>query len=153
MRNLGVAREEPRDLHQLPLGDRQLPGGCRRIDVAEPYELQIGFDALREGRGGPDRILRSAAQADILRDGQRGNDAELLGDIGDAGLQGLGWAAQTSWSAVDLDLASVRMLEAGENLHERALACAVLPEQRHDLAAPKSEFHALQRRNGSVAFR
>jgi hypothetical protein len=45
------------------------------------------------------------------------------------------------------------MLEAGENLHERALACAVLPEQRHDLAAPKSEFHALQRRNGSVAFR
>jgi hypothetical protein len=68
-------------------------------------------------------------------------------------LQRLGRVAQTRRSAIDLDLARVRMLEAGENLHERALAGTVLPKQRHDLAAPKSELDALQRGDGAVALR
>jgi hypothetical protein len=64
----------------------------------------------------------------------------------------LGRVPQTGRSAADLDLARVGMLEAGENFHERALARAILAEQRHDLASAKSELNALQRRNGSIAF-
>ena len=41
--------------------------------------------------------------------------------------------------AVDADLALVRPVEAGEDVHERALAGAVLAEQRVDLARPQVE--------------
>ena len=47
-------------------------------------------------------------------------------------------------SAVDLDLAGVRQVVAGDDLHERRLAGAVLTEQREDGAAGGVEIHPVE---------
>ena len=82
-----------------------------------------------------------------------GDDAQFLRDIGDADLQRLARPAQPDELPVDLDRAGVRPFESGEDFHQRALAGAVLAEQRHHLAAQQGEIDALQGGHCSVALR
>jgi hypothetical protein len=46
----------------------------------------------------------------------------------------LQWIARPERNAVQLDLAFIRLVRAAQNFHQRALPCAVLADQRVNLA-------------------
>ena len=60
----------------------------------------------------------------------------MLVDHADAGADRIARAAELDRLAVDQDLALVGPVEAGEDVHQRGLAGAVLAEQAEDLARP-----------------
>ena len=68
-----------------------------------------------------------------------GHEAEVLEDHADAGGPGGGRRAELDRLAVDEDLALLRAVDAVEDLHQRALAGAVLAEQGVDLAGVDDE--------------
>src|SRR6185436_15859195 len=72
---------------------------------------------------------------DVLGDAERTEQAPLLEDQRDAGLlRGELVLERRLRDAVELDRPGVRAMDAGEDLHERALARAVLPDERVDFA-------------------
>jgi hypothetical protein len=48
-----------------------------------------------------------------------------------------------------VERALIRRVDAGDDLHERRLACAVVADERDDLAGADLEVHAIQRLDGS----
>ena len=80
-----------------------------------------------------------------------GNEVEFLEDRGDAG--GLRGAriVKADGLALQQHFAGVRREHAGEDVHERRLAGAVLAEQRVDLAALEVEIDAAQRLHAAEA--
>ena len=89
-------------------------------------------------------------------------DKPVIGFIG-VGLMGHGMAkniaekgyelyvmAHRNRAPVDVDLTRVRALDAGQDLHQRALARAVGAQQRVDLARAHPEVHRTQRHHRAV---
>ena len=143
---LQIVREALGDLHHLLLAGRELRDRRARIDV----DLEVGEDAARavEHRPAPDhaeRVHRLTAGIDVLRDAQRADEAALLIDHGDAGVGGALLVQAGDRRAVELDRAAVRLIDAGDEVHERRLAGAVLADQRVHLAAPDLERHVVDR--------
>src|SRR5690606_33899529 len=85
---------------------------------------------------------RLAAEVDVLGDGPLGQEVELLEDRGDAGGLRLERVGEGDGRAVELDGAGVGGLHPGEDLHERRLARAVLPDEGVDLAGTYLEVDA-----------
>ena len=84
-------------------------------------------------------------EKDVLGDGQIDQERLLLVHHPDAVGRRLGGMAQDDRVAVVHDPATVRLVHAGEDLHQRRLAGSVLADQAHDLARPDGEAHRLQR--------
>jgi len=59
----------------------------------------------------------------------------MLMDHADAVVKGVLGGADDDFLSVDLDLALIREIDAGEHIHKRRLAAAVFAEQREDLSA------------------
>ena len=68
-----------------------------------------------------------------------GDQREVLVDHAEAGGDRVARRAERHGLAVDADLARVGLVEPGQDVHERALAGAVLAEQGVDLARPQVE--------------
>ena len=128
----------------------RLPAGMPGSMSSRPTSVEEGLHPGGKLAARPDRV-EVAAEADVLGHRQRGDDAEFLGDIGDAGVKRLVRCPQPDLFAGDFDRAGVGALQAREDLDERALSGAVLAEKRHHLAALQREVHALQGRHGAVA--
>ena len=77
---------------------------------------------------------RLAAEEDVLGDGAVRQEVELLVDDRDAGLLAPRRVVERDLLAVDPDRALVGRVHAGEDLHQRRLAGAVLAHDRVDLA-------------------
>ena len=88
-----------------------------------------------------ERLDRLDAEHDVLGDGEDRDQHEVLVDHADAGADRVAGAAELDRLAVDEDLALVRPVEAGEDVHQRGLAGAVLAEQAEDLARPDRQVH------------
>ena len=71
-------------------------------------------------------------------------------DDRDAAIARVGGRSEGDGIAVEHDFAGCRLDHAGENLHQRRLAGAILSEQRGDLAAMDVEIDALERVNAAV---
>ena len=78
-------------------------------------------------------------QSHVLADRQVGNERRILVDRDDARSTRFGGGAKRPYCAVDRYGSAIRGVDAGENLDERALARAVGPHQRVDLAAGNSQ--------------
>ena len=93
------------------------------------------------------------AEHDVLGDGERLDEPEVLVHHADPGVDPVARGVEGDGLAVDLELALVGAVEAGEDVRERALAGAVLAEQRVHLALERLEVDAVVRDDAGEALR
>jgi hypothetical protein len=84
------------------------------------------------------------AERDVLGDGERWHEVDLLVNRADAGGFGVGGGLGPKRVAGERDLAGVGLIDAGQDLDEGGLARAVFTEQRMDLSRPDGEIHAVE---------
>eukprot|EP01022_Parablepharisma_sp_SALTPOND_P020740 TRINITY_DN385_c0_g1_i13.p1 TRINITY_DN385_c0_g1~~TRINITY_DN385_c0_g1_i13.p1 ORF type:complete len:868 (-),score=317.47 TRINITY_DN385_c0_g1_i13:3732-6335(-) len=134
------------DLHLLLLGNGQPPGAARSTE-SRPQLRQHRIGAAAHG-GMVDQaqaVAQFATHEDIGGHADVGRHRQFLVDQVDAGGAAGGGIAQGDRFSVQQDLAVVRRMDAGQHFHQRALAGAVLPHQRVDLAGADVEVHVRQR--------
>ena len=149
----GVEREGLGDLDELLLAHAQAGDAGVGVEVdAEAGEEARGRrrTMARRSRKRPAR-QRLAAEEDVGGDAELGDEVELLVDDGDAGPLGVADAGEADGRAVDQDLAGVGGLDAGEDLHQRRLAGAVLAHERVNLAGAEVEVDAVERGHAGEA--
>ena len=84
-------------------------------------------------------------EGEVVRDRQRLDEAKVLVHHPDPGVDRVARRMELDEAAGDLDLAFVRPVEAGEDVHQRRLPGAVLPEERVDLSRRDVERHVVVR--------
>jgi hypothetical protein len=92
------------------------------------------------------------AEEDVRGDVEVAGEHELLVDERDAVALGLAHVREHDRSAVDGNLSLVRQVSAAEDLHEGALARAVLAHERQDFARVERERNARKRDYAWEAF-
>jgi hypothetical protein len=139
--------EGARDLDQLLLGDGEAAddGLGRDVGVSEPGQHVLGEAA------GPVALhetgaRRLRAQHHVLHHREVRRDRELLVDHGHPGLPRLQGAPRRIGLAVEGHGPGVGRERPGQDGHERALARAVLPDERDDLTPRDAEVHAIEGR-------
>ena len=116
--------------------DRPRAGRSGSSRDAEAVEQALDLVAASRARSiRPSAPQRLAAHEDVLGDREVGEERRLLVDDGDAGVARVGGAVEVDRLAVDQHVAGVGPVDAGQQLHERRLAGAVLADQRVHLAA------------------
>ena len=150
-----VPIERLEDLDALLLAERQLPDARARIDVEAVALRDLADAALDRPRVDPERAALAAvvAEDDVLRDGERLDEPEVLVHHADARVERVARRIEVHRPAVEEDLALVRAVEAGEDVRERALAGPVLAEQRVNLARGRLELDAVVREDAGKALR
>ena len=93
------------------------------------------------------------AEHDVLRDGERLDEPEVLVHHEDARVERVARRVEMNVAAAKEDLTLVRPVETREDVRERALAGAVLPEQRVHLADGRLEVDAVVRDDAGEALR
>ena len=135
-----AAVEHLEDLDPLLLADRQLPDLGARVDAQPDLGGEVADLAPRSRRRssrnrGWSRPSRTFSVTVMRRD-----EREVLVDHPEAVRRWRRAASGTSTGrAVDADLPVVGPVQPGEDVHQRALAGAVLAEQGVDLAARRSK--------------
>ena len=94
---------------------------------------------------------RKPAEREVLRDGEVGNQVQLLVDHHDALPLRFGDAVEAERAALGQDGARVRGQRSAEHLHQRGLAGPVLADQRMDLPGFQREVDALKGRYSAEA--
>ena len=102
--------------------------------VGVDFEAVSVADLLYLGGGVLQIELSGQAEDDVLRGGQHVDKLEVLVDHADAEVESILRGAYDDGLAVDAYLALVREVDAGEHVHKRRLAAAVLAEERKYLA-------------------
>jgi len=130
--NPRLAIERLQDLDALLLAERELPDPSARLD-GEPVALrQLGnaaFDCtLAQTERAP--LPAMIAENDVLGHGERLHEPEVLVDHANPRVERVARRVEMHLTAVEEDLAVVWPVEAGEDVRERALAGAVLAEER-----------------------
>ena len=85
---------------------------------------------------------RLRAEEDVLGDRKVGDDRKLLMHHADAGIQRVAGGAEAHLLAVELHRAGEIGMHAGDDLHQRRLAGAVLADEAVDLAGAEREVDA-----------
>ena len=92
---------------------------------------------------------RFHAEHDVLHHRQVRRERQLLVDHHDAGAAGGERVAGSVRDAVEHERAGVGPERAGEHGHQRALSCAVLPDEGADFTGPHIEIDVVQRHGGA----
>ena len=134
------------DLDHLLLRDGQGADLRGRIDVEpklrEQFPGHLGHFAVVDQA---ERIFRLAPDPYVFGDRHPVHQRQFLMDHSDALLQGIEWAGQNDLLAAQADGAAVRRVNAGDDLHQRRLAGAVLAHQGVDAAGAQPKLHVVQR--------
>ena len=147
-----VRRQRLRDLDELLIGDREAPGEPVRVEPdAELLEQRCGLAPHPSPVDSSEALERLDADEDVLGDAQVGEERRLLEDDRDSGLLRLLGVVEDRLLAVDQELARVGAVHTGEDLHERGLAGAVLPDEAVHLAAEQLDVPVLERVNRAEA--
>lgn len=93
-------------------------------------------DGANPGGHGPavERDAARQAQDDVLRRGQHVHELEMLVNHADAQLKRVPGRTDADLPPVDLDFTAVRIVNAGEHVHQRGFSAAVLAQQGQDFA-------------------
>ncbi len=75
----------------------------------------------------------------VLGDGEHGDEHEVLMHHPDAGGDRVAWRGEVLSDAVDEDLALIGPVQAVQDVHQRALAGAVLADEGEHLAATHAQ--------------
>ena len=133
-----AAVEQLQDLDALLLTDRQLPDLGARIDPQAELPGELAHLGLGLA-GAQQEPRRVKPEDDVLGHRLRRHEREVLVDHADAGRDRIARRVERDRPTVEQDLATVRTVQAGEDVHERALAGAVLAEHGMDLADAQVE--------------
>ena len=135
------------DFHNLLSPDAERAHGALFTDILEAVLIQKGPDIAVHALvvDGAELRFRRIGGKDIFRDAGGVEDGQLLVDNADAGLFRCDGAWKVHAFSVQKNFASVRLVDAGQDVHQRAFARAVFAEQRMHLSALKLEIHAIQR--------
>src|SRR5918992_1616478 len=131
------------DLHQLLVGDGQALH--RRAGIERDAELAHELSHLAIHllpRDAARAVERLAPHEHVFRHVEVGEQRRLLVDHGDAAPASVARSVQLHVLAGDHDHAGVRLVNAAEDPHERALPGAVLADERVDLAGGEGEIDA-----------
>jgi hypothetical protein len=93
------------------------------------------------------------AEHHVLGNGEHGDQHEVLVHHADSGRHGVSRTREVLHDIVEQDLALFGPIQAVENVHQGALAGAVLPEQRVDLARLDGEVDVIVRGEGPESLR
>ena len=143
--NAAVAVQRARDLDLLLFGDAEAAdavGGAK--PCAEPIDHLLRLFGHLPTPNQP-AARDFAAEKDVLRHRQVGRQVDLLIDQRDACRQRLFRSPDGTGAPVDQDFAAGGAVGAGEDLHQGALARAVLAHQRVDLPGIHRQINALER--------
>ncbi len=134
------------DLHHLLFGDRQVAHQSARAEGGAEAAQDVAAAGIHGGAVDHKTAARFAAEIDVFGDGQVRRERQFLVDDGDAVGLGRKRAVDLHGLAVDLDLgAGIGDVGAGEDLHQRGFAGAVLTHQRMDLAGVDGKLDVAQR--------
>src|SRR4029079_12608637 len=95
------------------------------LAAANPGELQRVRDDVARGP-------RMGADANVVHDGQVGEQSDVLEGAADADLGDPVWRARQDAVAFHQDIAGTRLIKPGEAIEERRLAGAVRSDQAED---------------------
>ena len=95
---------------------------------------------------------RLASKEKVRGDVEVVGEIQFLVDQGDAELFGGADGIDAGGSAVDKDLAGIRLLHAAENFHQRAFARAVLADDGDDFAPPDGQIDPIERGHAGEGF-
>ena len=148
-------RDDPRDLDDLALGERQVLDEGARIDRAhaEPGKDRIRFFRHASAVDQAEPSPRLAANEQVLGDCHPRQERELLEDGPDPErVRALGTVHLDSLP-VDADFARIRAQPAAEELDQRALAGAVFADKSVHLTLARREGCAVQRPDAAERLR
>ena len=146
-------RQRAGDLDDLLLAEAQVLDRRHGVDVLFQLRHEGGGLARLLGVVDAGRAGDLAAHEDVVAHAHVRREAELLVDDGDAAVPRVRRGREDHRLAVELDRAGGGLDDAGQHLHQRRLAGAVLAEQRRHLAGADVEGDALQRVDVAVGFR
>ena len=146
-----VAVQRLEDLDLLLKPDGELVDPRVGIEVEAEARDQVARPLARPADVEQRAPMRLRAQDQVLGDGQRLDQHEVLVHHPDPRVDRVAGAAHGHGAAVDLDLAGVRRLQAVEDLHERALAGAVLADEGVHLAPRELEVDVVVREDQGEA--
>ena len=136
--DLGVQRQRTRNLDHLLLTDAQLADGGAGIQrLAQAVEQLAGITVQALPVDGAQRGAWLTAEEDVLAGGKARHQIEFLVDDGDAAVHRLTWGGEDHFLVTQPQRAGVIAIDAGENLHQRRLARAILTGQR--MHAPRAQ--------------
>ena len=146
--HLGVEADGLGDLDDLLLGDREAADEGPGLEAgdAEAGEQLLGVAAHAAGvdRAEAAEAPRLATEPDVLGDRPLEEQVELLEHRGHTGALRLDRVAERHLLAADDDRAAVGGVDAGEHLHERRLAGAVLADEAMDLTGAQGQVETVQ---------
>ncbi|MNX85707.1 hypothetical protein D3C86_1175570 [compost metagenome] len=144
--NVGIVGNRLGDLDHLTACHRKLTNTGFRIEIdTQPLKQGLGaaihFAVINEAQP----VFRLAADPDVFRNRHVSHQVQFLMDHGDAVLQRIERGIETDRRAFQANFAVVRLVDAGENLHQRRFAGAILAHQRMHGAALEVELHIIER--------
>ncbi len=139
----GLAGHGLGDLHHLLLAHAELAHQPARVDRHADAGQQLARLAVHaRAIDEAEAVERFAGEEDVLGDAQVVDHRQLLVDDADAQRARMMAVGQHHRAALDGDRAArVGLQHAGQDLHQGALAGAVLPGQRQHLAARDVQAH------------
>jgi hypothetical protein len=132
--HVGAAVEDLQDLDALLGGHRAAGDAGARVDREAEAIGQLRHGALGAGSVEQGAAAGLGAERDVLGDRERRDQHEMLVDHADAGGDRVARGAEVERAAPDPDHAARRAVEAVSQVHQGALAGAVLADDRDDLA-------------------
>ena len=87
--------------------------------------------------------LSRKAQNDVFGRGQHVHQLKMLMNHADAQSEGVLGRADDHLAALHIDMARVRKINAGQHVHQRRLAAAVLAQHAQNFAAAHGQVHVL----------
>ena len=136
----GFDRQRLRDLDELLIGHRQATDRRTGVEMdVELLEQRVGSASRRAPVEDPEPSRRGVADEDVLGDGQVREESRLLVDDRDTERPGVGGPVDLRRLPVQKDRPAVGLVDAGQDLDQRALAGTVLADQGVDLAGQESE--------------
>ena len=137
-------------LDHLALADRQVADDVAGADAVAGKDLvELGANELAGAPPPADAGERRMEDAGILGDGQVRAEREFLEDAADAELLRESHAGSSLLAAVDGDPAAVGAKRAGEDVHQRRLAGAVVADEPDAFAGVDREIDAVERADGA----
>ena len=147
-----LERQRLGDLDELLVGHGQAADGRTDVDLdRELLEQRLRCPARRAPVEDPEPPGWGVPDEHVLGDGQVREQPWLLVDDGDAEGAGLGGPVDLDDLAVEHDRPAVGLVDAGQDLDQRALARAVLADQGVDLAGDEVERDVVERLGGCEA--
>jgi len=128
-----AAVEDLQDLHPLAVTDAQLLDAAVGIDLQPVGGAQLTDAGPRRRRVEAEALPRLRAEHDVLEDREVVGQHEVLVDHADPGGDGVGGRLERHLVALHGDGALVGAEHPVQDLHERRLARAVLPDDGVDL--------------------